>query len=320
MAKRTRWVTPVAALFLAVFAGHSAVVAGAEYKGSRLCLVCHKKTNPDLVAHYPDTPHAKALLPAEGDNVVADFANAPFPREQAAYVLGSGRNQQAYLDKDFKVLPGRWLVADKKWVEEPVVDGRTECVGCHVTNYNPEGTKPEEMWTQTGVGCEMCHGPASKHISASAAERGNTIVKPRELTPDRQMMNCGQCHSRGRDTTGKYAFPIDYLPGEDLGTYFVDAKPQTAGQNQQYSDLRQSPKHFENGVTCEKCHEPHGNSDQPHQLRLSVNETCTQCHADNKDIAAHAAAKGATVPDGATCATCHMPEGRHLFDSTLAAH
>lgn len=315
MPKRMRtMLAGLGSLALLVVAVHGQVVPGATYKGSKMCQMCHKNKQGALIAAYVKTPHANAMHEATDDCVVADFANAPFPRAQVAYTLGSGRNQQAYLDKDLKVLPAKWLVAEKKWEPTEAVDGATECVGCHVTNFDAETKK----WTELGVGCESCHGPGSKHQTAPAAARNETIVRPKTLTPPQQMMNCGRCHSRGRDVTGKHAFPVGYLPGEDLTAKFKDAEPKTPGMNQQYSDLRQSPKHFANGVTCEKCHDPHGDTANPHQLILPVNETCQQCHKD-KTLPEHAVAKGHTAAPGATCATCHMPEGRHLFDATQVA-
>jgi predicted CXXCH cytochrome family protein len=132
-------------------------------------------------------------------------------------------------------------------------------------------------------------------------------------------MVCGQCHSRGRAKGGATAFCVGFQPGGDLEAAFDDAKPQAAGRNQQYSDLRQSPKHWDAGVVCEKCHDPHGDTDQPYQLRLSIDDTCLQCHKDKvKSLEEHVKDKGKTAPAGATCATCHMPGGRHLFDKTLA--
>lgn len=292
-------------------AAHSQV-AGAEYKGNKLCMGCHKKDG-HITEAYPKTAHAHAMQEATDQTVVADFANAPFPRDQVAYVLGSGRHAQAYLDKDLKVLPGRWDVSEKKWIEEAAVDGATECVGCHVTNFDPEA----KTWTALGVGCENCHGPGSKHITSK--DKAATIVRPEELDPKKQAMVCGQCHSRGRTKDGKYAFPHGFLPGMDLSEVFVDAKPDTPGQNQQFSDLMQSPKHWENGIVCESCHDPHGDTAERFQLKMPINDTCLQCHKDDvQSIEAHVQAKGKTMRPGITCATCHMPNGRHLFDRTMA--
>jgi hypothetical protein len=91
---------------------------GAKYVGSKLCIACHKGTHAEAVAGWAQSAHPRALWPVDAADdthvVAADFSqNAPFARDRIAFVLGSGVKQQAYLDKDLKVLPGRWLVKEK---------------------------------------------------------------------------------------------------------------------------------------------------------------------------------------------------------------
>jgi predicted CXXCH cytochrome family protein len=133
-------------------------------------------------------------------------------------------------------------------------------------------------------------------------------VKVKDLTPSQQAMVCGQCHSAGHDTSGKCAFPRDFRPGDDLAKVFVDAKPTSPGRNQQYSEYITS-KHATAGVTCVTCHDPHGTSSYPANLKKPVTELCMGCHAKIKDQATHAP----NAPADATCATCHMPNGVHTF-------
>jgi cytochrome c553 len=143
------------------------------------------------------------------------------------------------------------------------------------------------------------------------------------MKSEQSAMMCGQCHSVGKDPTEKYAFPVNYRPGDDLAKFFIDGKPTTAGRNQQYSDYITS-KHYKSNVKCVTCHNPHNellNPDEtnkdpnkigkyPDQLRKPINELCLECHAEKvKDMATHAPG----APADATCATCHMPKGRHTF-------
>jgi len=303
----------VCAMALLAVGAHSQV-ANADYAGSRTCLVCHRAKNKAIVEGYLNTAHAKAMQIAGDDTIVADFTAAPFTKDQVAYTLGKGRHKQAYLDQDLKVLPGTWLVEEKKWEAHESVDGSTECVGCHVTGYNPA----DKSWKDIGVSCEMCHGPGSVHKTAKADERNSTIVRPQELDASHQSMICGRCHSAGRSVDGKYAWAHDFRPGQDLAASFKDAKPTKPGPNQQLSELMQSPKHWANGVSCEKCHDPHGETGLKYQLRMPINETCLQCHKDAiVDIPTHTKAKGVTPAADATCATCHMPNGQHLFDKSI---
>jgi len=285
----------------------------ATYRGSKACALCHRVSHPEIVAAHSKSAHAHALAEASAETVVADFANAPFPRERVKYVLGSGRQHQAYMDANWRVLPGKWSVKEKKWLPQEEVDGRSQCVPCHVTGLDVKTLE----WKEMNVGCEACHGPGSLHLLNT--KTGILVLRSlAEKDPHRAAMVCGQCHSRGHDPSGKFPFPAGFKPGEDLGKFFVDAQPKEAGMNQQFSELIQSPKHWKNGVVCMTCHEAHGNTDQPTMLRKPINELCLDCHkATVKDIPSHAQEKGVKAPAGATCATCHMPEGRHLFDKSI---
>lgn len=291
-------------------------IQGADYKGDRLCLACHSRTHKAITDGYKDSAHANAMREATDESIMADFANAPFKRDQVAYVLAGNRHAQAYLDADLNVLPGIWRIDEERWIPQPAANGATDCIGCHVTNFNPE----QKTWTALGVGCESCHGPGSKH-NTSRDDRAGTIINPAtDLDKQHQAMVCGQCHSQGRSRDGRYAFPHQFLPGMDLDTVFADSAPQGPGRNQQFSDLRRSPAHWEAGVVCEDCHDPHGNTDEPYQLKAPINDTCLQCHEDDvHSLEAHVQEHGHTPTPDMTCATCHMPEGRHLFDHTMAA-
>ncbi|HET6453468.1 MAG TPA: cytochrome c3 family protein [Armatimonadota bacterium] len=278
----------------------------ATYKGSALCKMCHKALpiSKDIIPAYEASAHPKALQKADVEGaIVADFSSNPaFTKDKVAYVLGKGVNQQAYMDADFQVLPALWDVKSKSWKPQAAADGSTQCVGCHVTAYDPIKKTQSEF----GVGCEACHGPGSEHTAGDK----KAIVNPKNLEFAQKNMVCGQCHSVGKDTSGKYAFPVNFRPGDDLTKFFVDAKPTAPGRNQQYSEWITS-KHATVGVGCTTCHDPHGvGTTGPQQLKKPVTDLCLGCHAATiKDLATHAPNAAA----GATCATCHMPMGQHTF-------
>lgn len=273
------------------------------YAGSSACEVCHKLMHKEIVEGYGKTAHAKAYRrPDEEGGIVADFtSNSIFGKDKVAHVLGKGLREQAFLDADMKVLPAKWDVRSKAWKPKSAVDGATQCIGCHVTGYNAE----KRSFAQGSVTCESCHGPGAEHVKGNA-ER---IVNPKKLDKARQSMVCGQCHSAGKDTSGKYAFPISFKPGDDLAKHFVDAKPTGPGSSQQYSEFITS-KHASEGLVCMSCHDPHGTSGNEHMLRKPINVLCLDCHAGTvKDMATHAPG----APEGETCAGCHMPGGQHTF-------
>lgn len=304
----------VLALTLAVHAGKAP--DDAKYIGSGRCKMCHGNRNKDITTRFFESTMCNAMKDVAEDAaaIKADFAGAPFKREQVAYTLSSGKYQQAYLDKDFKVLPAKWIVADKKWVPTPAVDGAKECVGCHMTNYDVKAGTFKAL----GVGCESCHGPGSAHMKAGGDDKKQVITDPKDLMATLEgkqasAMICGQCHSRGRSTDGTTAFPQGYRPQDDLNKSFKHDEVKGAAQNQQLNELMGS-KHWKRGVVCATCHDPHGETGNPFQLRKPITDMCLTCHARRiVDIPTHTADKKVTAPAGATCATCHMPEGQHLF-------
>lgn len=275
----------------------------AEYKGSTLCRMCHKLTHKESTEAYEKTGHSKAMSKPDAEGaIVGDFENNPlFTKDKVAYVLGKGQREQAYLDANLQVLPAKWDAAAKKWRPTQAVDAATQCLGCHTVNFDAE----KKMQTEMGVGCEDCHGPGSEHNAGDA----KAIVKLKSLDKKAQAMVCGHCHSAGKDTSGKYAFPIAYRPGDDLTKCFVDAKPTAPGRNQQYSEFIQS-KMYAAGLGCTTCHDAHGKSGLKFQLTKAENDLCLECHAAKiTDLKTHAP----TAAAGATCATCHMHGGVHTF-------
>jgi len=297
----------VAVVTAAGLAGTSRVtgdIHSASYKGSTVCKMCHKGMHKNIVEAYEKIAHPKAMQKAsDAGAIVGDFSsNSAFTKDKVAYVLGKGRNEQAYLDANHQVLPAVWDVKAKAWKPTQAADGATQCIGCHVTGYDAAA----KTYAEPGVGCEACHGPGGDHVGKPSKDN---IVNSKSLPAAAQGQVCGQCHSLGKDTSGKYAFPVGFKPGDDLTKMFVDAKPTAPGRNQQYSELVSS-KHGQLGFHCVTCHDPHNVAGQAAQLKKPVNDLCLGCHAGKvKDLATHAPG----APAGATCATCHMRDGQHRF-------
>ncbi|MGI6295375.1 MAG: multiheme c-type cytochrome [Armatimonadota bacterium] len=280
----------------------------AKYVGSEECIACHESSYAALVAGYKKTAHATAMSDAtkKPAAVKAKFdADSPIKKADIKYVLGSEKSNQSYMDKDFKVLGGKWNAMSNNWAPEPNAgkNGVTQCVGCHTTNFEPE----KRTWTQMGVGCESCHGPGAEHAESMDAEDIQTM---KGLDSKKKSMVCGQCHATGTDPSGKFAYPVDYLPGDDLTKSFKLKDVAEGAANNQYNEFIKS-KHYEGGMACVNCHDPHGDkSKAAPQLRQPINEGCLTCHAATiKSMKEHAPTAG----EKATCATCHMPRGSHAF-------
>jgi predicted CXXCH cytochrome family protein len=196
-------------------------------------------------------------------------------------------------------------------------------------DYDGDGRREE-----INIGCESCHGPGSEHVEAST--RGLHIVSPSLLTPERETLLCGRCHSRplGRGA-GQTAAPLSEdgrmpLPGlrrAELAATFTtrvdgeaadfhpsgDAKAHHA----QYSDFIRSTM-YRNGsqlMTCSSCHDAHGSDQHPHSLRRAPddNAACTGCHSQARYTEPRDHVERATgfVHDGSAeadfnCTRCHM--------------
>ncbi|MDH7601407.1 MAG: multiheme c-type cytochrome [Armatimonadota bacterium] len=314
MVSRVRVIAFIGLLLTIVWVGTAGVSAkrAAKYVGSEDCAVCHEDTHPEIIKSHANTLHSRAMFDAAKNpkSIVAVFGpDAPIKKADIKYVLGSGKVYQNYLDKNFRVLPAKWLVKEKKWVKQQAVDGLTQCVGCHVTNLDPESKK----WTEMGVGCEACHGPGAAHADSQDPK---DIVSLKNLDQKHLNMVCGQCHAVGTDLSGKYAYSPTFVPGDDLTKHFKLKDPAVGAANSQYNTFLGS-KHEAGGQKCTSCHEAHGvNVKGPKQLRSPVNDLCLGCHTMKlgdteaiKDLKSHAPD---AAPD-ATCASCHMEGNSHAF-------
>lgn len=298
----------------ALVGGISAVAKNeAKYVGSEDCAVCHSDTHPAIVSAHAKTMHHSAMADAAKSpkSIVGDFTSgAPFKKSDVKYVLGTGKVYQNYLDKSFKLLPGKWDSVSKKWVKIESVDGSSQCVGCHVTNYNPVA----KTWTEMGVGCEACHGPGSVH---SDSQEAKDITNLKLLKGDKLDMVCGRCHAQGTDMSGKYAYSVSFRPGDDLNQHFKLKSSDQSAVNAQYNQFITSKHAVGNVIKCTTCHDTHGDKVKAdHQLRTPVNQLCQGCHTvDLGDTKAVASIKehAPTAKEGDTCATCHMKDGSHTF-------
>ena len=291
----------------------TAEAQGPVYVGSDKCAVCHG----EKYESFQQTWHARILRPADDETIVGDFVSADpaltFTRDEVAFVVG-GQFSQRYLtelDGDLYVLPAQWNVISGEWVayrQEDWLDRpyTRYCAGCHTTGFDPES----ETWAEAGVGCEACHGPGSEHV-ALAGDRA-MIVNPALLDFQAQTEVCGQCHSRGTDSTGTYEFPVDFQPGGAvrLDDVFLPTADEahlwpdgsSKAHHQEYLDWQQSP--HEAGVSCLFCHVSHSHGETAHQTRWVGNHRCLICHEEKRDLEAHVPYMQAET---AFCTDCHMP-------------
>jgi formate-dependent nitrite reductase cytochrome c552 subunit len=197
------------------------------------------------------------------------------------------------------------------WDQRPWIE---KCGGCHATGADLQsGT-----FTETGVGCEACHGPASRHVAlpkTAVFDKRMTIVNPSKLPAGIRAQICGSCHGRGETILAKDVdWPVGFRPGKALGQY-QKAAPHVAEEkaefyadqtldrhHQEYNDWQQSI-HAQKGVSCTSCHYVHQLGLPPTQFQTvgAGSGQCLSCHTGNTNKFSH------SIHSFSNCIGCHMP-------------
>lgn len=124
--------------------------------------------------------------------------------------------------------------------------GADACKGCHSTLYT--------AWQQTEhypyVGCESCHGPGGKHVTAPS---------PATIIVDTTADLCKPCHSRNDGTV-------------------IEAQDEFIKLQQQYNEWV-STKHGK-FLQCAGCHNPHYSLESAPMNAIKA--TCWECHVSKK--------------------------------------
>lgn len=268
-----------------------------------------------------------------------------YPVQQYLADIGDGRLQALNVAWDSRAQSAggqRWyhLRSDEEFdAQSPffwtrhLQNANSRCIECHSTgfgkNYDADTVSYASSWAEPGVGCEACHGPASRHLELAAANKlsgensgferkpekhlswafrgDDAIASPSGSGDDAWVDTCGGCHSR-RDSFADPEPLTGYhqqyrLALLEPGLYFADG--QIDDEVFVLGSFLQSKMHGR-GVTCGNCHDPHSG-----KTLIAGNGLCTQCHRpqvyDRTEHHRHA-------PDspGARCVDCHMPERLYM--------
>jgi predicted CXXCH cytochrome family protein len=283
--------------------------------------------------HLEQNGRAYTMEVRDGRYVISvSHDGRPAEKFQVDYTLGSHRFQ-GYLstlsDGRIYVLPVFWHTEAKRWLDwkeiAPVPDHPTQdlrqiwnitCVNCHATNlarnYNPATRTYATKWTEMGIGCEACHGPASAHVAVATEWDKDPLKAPTRPTVEqlkifaplkadaRQNFDaCGYCHGNKNNiffgfSPGQryedYALPFlisQPIPENDpQGEFWPDGRPSRFNRPQALT----LTGCFQRGeATCTSCHTIHA-SENAHMLKVAVegpdgkrtresDTLCTQCHA-----------------------------------------
>ncbi|HCD6631067.1 multiheme c-type cytochrome [Pseudomonas aeruginosa] len=241
----------------------------------------------------------------------------------------------------FHLYPGQGVdFKDPLHWSRPQQNANFMCMECHTTgfkrNYDPVTDSFTSQWHSLGVGCQACHGPASRHLdwaakTLEAANAGFAIDLGR-ASEIAEVETCARCHARRAPLGDGYhndkRLMDDYLPSiltREL--YELDGKIKD--EVFEYGTFTQS-RMFAKGVRCSNCHNPHSTA-----LKAPGNGVCLQCHNPSgktsvagvdgqglraKDYESPEHHRHVQGQDGSRCVDCHMPGKPYMVNDYRHDH
>jgi len=330
----------------------------AYFVGSSKCIECHKENH----TAWHNSRHPKMIQDPRKDPsvVVADFSklpeNANFTLKDAVYTVGGKFKQRFMIRKDnnetedYVLGNYQWNVQTQKWQgfkpwkywykeayphdNEQLPTSRA-CDGCHFTGF-----MSTEKRVESGIACESCHGPASKHVEDPESK----VYLASLSDPVRQNEVCLQCHMRNRDMRlsdhnmseiygDARDYPFGYEAGKSLSEYKLPAPFTLGHQTKEFyangmgKKNRTQGNEFvhsmkgKHGITCINCHNPHTLA--PTAKDNTGNALCMKCHDFGSVIGPHQESleqhtRHKANSKGSLCVECHMPKvGKHTGKSPL---
>lgn len=193
----------------------------------------------------------------------------------------------------------------------------TACHDCHVSqlskNYDPATDSYTTTWTEPGINCEVCHGPAEAHIMAAREARLkgeelkelNLISFHKDLDAVQRDATCAPCHAKMSPLTDSFMPGEQYFDHYDLTSYedpdfYPDGRD--LGENYTQTGWMANPCAESGQLECIHCHTSSGRF----RFKENPNQACLPCHQKLVDtILDHAHHK---AEDNVSCVDCHMPK------------
>ncbi len=205
--------------------------------------------------------------------------------------------------------------------------GQVSCQGCHTLEAEHFAHTVHAIGMDVAIRanpathtCEACHGPGSEHAIAPTAPGKIIAFTQQGGTPlDIQAGACLGCHQGGaRDhwlgsihqrndvTCTDCHNPMAKFSAEGLMVkQSISETCATCHKDVRLQFNRRSHMPLPEGqMACDDCHNPHGSLNGTLLKTATVNETCTQCHAEKRGpfLFEHA-------PVRDSCLNCHTPHG-----------
>lgn len=258
----------------------------AGYEGSDLCVACHAAQHGEWsgslharTVHEP-TPTEKSLLSRA----------LLCGNEHPVLVLGERHSRRFMVPSPVEpgrhaLLPCRYDTGTAEWVSLHEQDWKTltwerSCGACHTVGFSSESLGFAEM----GVGCESCHGPASRH---GGYKTGGAMISFARLSAKEEVVICASCHLQGgRSRATGLNYARNYQAGDDLfADYDFDWEsldepaPPDASPIDRHQKLliRDAVRKDRGDLRCSSCHEFHQMGHAIHE-KLARQEFCHLCH------------------------------------------
>ena len=203
------------------------------------------------------------------------------------------------------------------WKEWPYTFN-TACYSCHVsqlsTNYDLQTDTYHTVWTEPGINCETCHGPAEDHIRVCKEIGPGRVPKDlqiirggRDFTHEQNNDTCAPCHAKMSPLTTSFKPGDRYLDHYDLVAlenpdFYPDGRD--LGENYTFTLWRMSPCAKSGKLDCLHCHTSSGR--YRFKAEEKANDVCMPCHKERVGNAPdHTHHKAGSR--GNQCISCHMP-------------
>jgi predicted CXXCH cytochrome family protein len=271
------------------------------------------------------------------------------------YTIGS-KWQQAYATRlpsgDLQVFPIQYNVVTKKWINYwkmidppdspraeitgfnrlvPATSYQINCAPCHTSQLRLTATGSFSghnlEFREPGINCEMCHGPAQRHVLAMSSggprAAAQTPVDFRKISAREYVEICAQCHAQsalrepGRQGEMNYPAANASFPPTYLSQPYSDASRRAFYKDGRFREttfiieaFRRTACFRKGQAHCGHCHQPHAAdaSTNPASLKFprDSDRMCLQCHDKfSANISAHS--RHAASSEASRCVNCHMP-------------
>jgi hypothetical protein len=264
--------------------------AASDYAGAAVCAKCH----PSEYASQSASAHAHALArskpPQPGGWAFGAGAQAItfVSRADADNYLELGQTWYHRLN-GFALTPGHHNTAGVRYRIFDPSAAILRCFACHSTGPLHLAADEAILPLETGIRCEVCHGPAAAH---ARDPRNVHPDNPARLSADQLNELCGACHR---------------MPAA-AGSATNLQNPWNARHQPLLLAVSACYRKSSGKLTCLTCHSPHA----PLETKLaSYDAACHGCHTappHRRPVAGHA------------CAECHMPAVRPQPSLAFANH